>query len=177
MKEVVDVVDAHDNTVDKQERAVVHEKGLLHRGVQVLIFNPQGELFVQKRSLKKDSFPGFWEASLSGHVQSGESVLMAAERELHEELGVFVTPKHLMEVCRYGLDTDEERMLVTLFVLRDYKDDIKIDNDEAVRGEWWSLEKLNDELKKGEMFFHPALKQSLQVMEEMKVNPLEFVPV
>lgn len=177
MKEVIDVIDAHGNAIDKKGRDAVHKEGLLHRGVQVLVFNPRGELFVQQRAMGKDTYPGFWEGSLSGHVHSGESLVMAAERELHEELGVFVTPKHLMEVAQYGLNEDEERMLVTLYVLRDYKGKINTQSEEVKQGEFWPLEKVEEEMKKGELFFHPALKKALDVMKEMNINPKEFVKV
>ena len=45
-------------------------------------------LFLQKRSLLKDSSPGLWDSSASGHLDVGEDYHDAAVRELAEELGI-----------------------------------------------------------------------------------------
>ena len=60
----------------------------MHRAVHVFVFNRFGKLFLQKRSLYKDSSPGLWDSSCSGHLDSGENYESASERELKEELGV-----------------------------------------------------------------------------------------
>jgi 16S rRNA (adenine1518-N6/adenine1519-N6)-dimethyltransferase len=54
----------------------------------MLVANQEGELFLQKRSIWKDKNPGLWDSSSAGHVDSGETYLQAAERELSEELGI-----------------------------------------------------------------------------------------
>jgi 8-oxo-dGTP pyrophosphatase MutT (NUDIX family) len=131
--EEVDVVDAHDNVVGKAKREEAHRKGLLHRVVFVMLFDADGRLYVQQRSLKKDLYPGFFEGSLSGHVLSGESFQEAAERELHEELGVCVSPRHLKDVVLFGFHDDEERVLVRLFAVKDFKLGIEPDTEGEVK--------------------------------------------
>ncbi len=87
-EELLDVVDADDNVIDVKTRGEIHAQGLMHRAVHILVFNPEGELFLQKRSMLKDENPGQWDTSCAGHVDSGESYLDCAVRELEEELGV-----------------------------------------------------------------------------------------
>jgi len=171
--EEVDVVDAHDNVVGKVKREEAHKKELLHRVVQVFVFDPDGRLFVQQRSLSKDVYPGFYEGSLSGHVLSGESFKEAAGRELHEELGVCVRPSHIKEVVRFGFHGDE-RVLCKLFVVKDFKGEVKIDSDEVKSGEFWSLKKLMSELK-GKKFFHPLFLKALGEFKGMRETTKEFV--
>jgi len=177
MKEVVDVVDPHGNVIGQAERDEAHKKDLLIQLVHVMVFDPQGRLFMQQRQTDKDVYPGFWEGSLSGHVQSGEAPLSAAEREMHEELHIFTTRKHIMEVARFGVHTDEVRCLATLYIIRDYQGKIQIDEEEVKQGAFWTQEQLEEELKKQDKFFHPVFLQALEVMKEMKINPREFVPV
>ena len=55
--------------------------------MHVLVFNGDNEIFMQKRSANKDTWPGAWDASCTGHVDTGETYLEAAHRELQEELG------------------------------------------------------------------------------------------
>jgi len=82
-----DIVDAQDQVVGRERRAEVHRRGLRHRAVHVLVWDKAGRLFLQKRSLRKDSAPGAWDSSASGHVDSGEDYDACAPRELREELG------------------------------------------------------------------------------------------
>ncbi len=86
-EEVFDVVDENDRPVGRAPRSEVHAKGLRHRAVHVLVFNAAGELFLQKRSWRKDTAPGAWDSSASGHVNAGETYDACAERELMEEIG------------------------------------------------------------------------------------------
>lgn len=83
-----DVVNQQDEPVGRALRAEVHARGLWHRAVHVLVFNAAGEVFLQKRSMRKDLAPGLWDSSCSGHLDAGEDYDAAARRELAEELGL-----------------------------------------------------------------------------------------
>ena len=81
-------VDEYDQVIGPRARGELHRLGLRHRAVHILVFNDQGELFLQKRSMNKDINPGLWDTSSAGHVDFGESYDASAERELEEELGL-----------------------------------------------------------------------------------------
>ena len=85
------MVDPDDAVIGRATRREVHAQGLLHRAVHVLVFNQSGELFLQKRSCNKDTAPGVWDSSASGHVDAGEDYDGCARRELGEEIGLEVT--------------------------------------------------------------------------------------
>ena len=89
-EDIFDVVNDDDEIIGRELRSVVHARGLLHRAVHVLVYNAAGQLFLQKRSMTKDNDPGLWDSSCSGHVDSGESYAVAAERELMEEIDLLV---------------------------------------------------------------------------------------
>src|SRR5689334_14044831 len=87
--EIFDLVDANDQVIGKVRRGDAHRNpALIHRSVQVLVFTHDGLLLLQRRSAHKDLFPGYYCASASGHVASGEEYATTAERELAEELGI-----------------------------------------------------------------------------------------
>lgn len=86
-EEWFDVVNDQDAVIGRERRADVHGLGLWHRAVHVLVWDDRGRLFLQKRSMRKDSAPGAWDSSASGHVDSGETYDACAPRELREELG------------------------------------------------------------------------------------------
>jgi isopentenyl-diphosphate delta-isomerase type 1 len=99
-EEIFDVVNEHDEVIGQAPRSEVHRRKLNHRAVHVLVFNARGELFLQKRSLKKDCFPGAWDSSASGHLDRGEGYDACAVREVREELGVQLAevPERLFKV-------------------------------------------------------------------------------
>lgn len=90
-EEIFDIVDECDRVIGQSPRKEVHRLGLRHRAVHILVFNDRGEVFLQKRSRKKDLFPGCWDSSAAGHLDTGEGYLNAAIRELREEIGLNTT--------------------------------------------------------------------------------------
>jgi isopentenyldiphosphate isomerase len=98
--EIFDVVNERDEVIGQAPRREVHARGLWHRAVHVLVFNARGDIFLQKRSLKKDIAGGKWDSSTSGHVDSGEHYDATAVRELREEIGLVVpeTPRRLFKI-------------------------------------------------------------------------------
>jgi isopentenyldiphosphate isomerase len=90
-EEIFEIVNDRDEVIGRAPRSEVHRLKLNHRAVHVLVFNSRGMLFLQKRSMTKDCFPGTWDSSASGHLDCGEEYGTCALRELREELGVQVT--------------------------------------------------------------------------------------
>ena len=86
--EIFDVVDDEDKVLRQETRSEVHRQKLKHRAVHIFIFNEQEQLFMQKRSLLKDNFPGLWDSSVAGHLDAGEDYDAACIREVNEELNV-----------------------------------------------------------------------------------------
>ena len=102
--EIFDVVNERDEVIGQAPRQEVHARGLWHRAIHVLVFNARGEVFLQKRSMKKDTAKGKWDSSSSGHLDTGESYDACAVREVREEIGLTLTesPARLFKVdaCR-----------------------------------------------------------------------------
>jgi isopentenyl-diphosphate delta-isomerase type 1 len=91
-EEIFDVVNDRDEVIGQRARSEVHRLGLQHRAVHVLVFNAQGQLFLQKRARWKEDFPGTWDSSAAGHLGTGEDYDDCARRELEEELGLARAP-------------------------------------------------------------------------------------
>lgn len=86
--EIVQIVDEQNREVAQVSRRVMREGSLIHRACYILVFNRQGEIFVQRRTMSKDIYPGYLDVATGGVVLAGESYELSAKRELAEELGV-----------------------------------------------------------------------------------------
>ncbi len=100
-EEIFDVVNERDEVIGQLPRREVHRRGLLHRAVHVLIYNSKGEIFLQKRSKLKDTFPRCWDSSAAGHLNPGEEYDACAVREVREELGFELprTPDRILRIA------------------------------------------------------------------------------
>ncbi len=111
--ELFTVVDKNDKIIGYYSRYECHHnKKLIHRAIGIVIFNDQGQILLQKRSRNKDTNPGFYTLSTSGHVDKGETYMQAAKRELFEELGIH-TP--LTKKKKFIVETDIETEMDCLF--------------------------------------------------------------
>ena len=90
--EIVAIVDEHNTVVGAVPRREMRAKRLPHRSTYILVFNSQGELYVQKRTATKDVFPGYYDVAAGGVVLAGESYEQGASRELAEEMGIRSIP-------------------------------------------------------------------------------------
>ena len=87
--EIFDVVNFNDEVIGQASRRECNSNpDLIHRAVFVLIYSKKNQLLWQKRSETKDTSPGEWVTSVSGHVSSGDGYYETAVREIREELGV-----------------------------------------------------------------------------------------
>ncbi|HSH68761.1 MAG TPA: NUDIX hydrolase YfcD [Deferrisomatales bacterium] len=91
-EEIVAIVDDHNRVVGSAPRSEMRAKGLPHRATYILVFNSRGEVFVQRRTLTKDVYPGYLDPCTGGVVLAGESYEQSAARELSEELDIAGVP-------------------------------------------------------------------------------------
>ena len=98
LMEYFDVVDENDKVIGRASRDDCHKKGLMHRAIHVIILNSKGEILMQKRSMQKDLYPGWWIDAVSGHVDAGETYEDTVKREMMEEIGINVKVEELFKI-------------------------------------------------------------------------------
>jgi len=156
--ELFDVVDREDRVVSQAPRREVHAKNLLHRATHVLVHDATGRLFLQKRSMSKDTFPGCWDSSCSGHLDAGEDYLTAARRELGEELGWHDTSQPLRHVVKLPACSETGHEFIEIFLLGPVAGPFTLHPEEISEGRWVTPAELTGELEKSPEHFASALR-------------------
>jgi isopentenyl-diphosphate delta-isomerase len=83
------LVDENDAETGYMSKAECHDgAGKRHRAFSVFLFNDAGELLLQQRSQQKRLWPGFWSNTCCSHPRKGESMPIATQRRLYDELHV-----------------------------------------------------------------------------------------
>lgn len=168
-EDIFDVVNENDEVVEQCPRSEVHAEGLRHRAVHVLIFNNEGELFMQKRSKNKDTWPGAWDSSCSGHVDAGEDYEPAALRELDEELGW--QPVNKLELV-FQLTPSEETGNEFINVYRTIGDGpFRLNLDEIEIGEWMNIPNLLERVEYTPQRFSSAFRLILLRFQVLQLLP------
>lgn len=85
----IPIVDENDNVIGEEERSLIHRTGLKHREIHIWLVTPNKEFIFQKRGMKQDTWPGFLDVTVGGHVDTAlETYQECAARELLEETGI-----------------------------------------------------------------------------------------
>jgi len=157
------VVDEEGAVIGRAPRSVCHDgrSKLLHPVVHLHLFNREGKLFLQKRSLKKDIQPGRWDTSVGGHIAPGESVEDALRRETLEEIGLKNFAPQFIH--KYVWESSRERELVFSFLT--VSDDAPVtDPVEIDEGRYWAYDEINRNL--GKDIFTPNFEHEFQLLKQ-----------
>ena len=169
-EEVFDVVDEADRVIGSAPRSEVHRRKLRHRAVHVLLFNARAELFVQKRSATKDTFPGCYDSSASGHLNSGEDYDICAVREVQEELGLLIPIGRLSR--HFKVEACEETGWEFVWVYSAVTDEQpRIDLTELESGDFWTLEHTRSLLRVSPEQFAPSFVQIFDEFDRRGLLP------
>lgn len=143
LDEILEVVDENNNVISKATRGECYQKGLLHRAVNIFIYNSKGEVFLHKRAEKKLKYPGFWDLSCSEHVRPGESFEQTAKRGLKEELGIEISLKEIIPLHRVDNNAGEYKdneLVITFKGI--YEGEMKYDPNEVAEGKFFNIQEI-----------------------------------
>lgn len=121
--ELIDVLDENGIKTGKVlTRDEVHKNGLWHRAIVVAIVNEKNEILIQQRALDKEKNAGMWDISAAGHISSGQDSLMAAAREISEEVSVSLGYSVEVKDFRFMFSFRKEQKFNDDFVERQFYD-------------------------------------------------------
>ncbi len=129
-----------------------------------MVFDSSGRVLLQRRSRAKDLFPGYYCASASGHVASGEDYAEAAMRETEEELGRTLMLAYVgKEVVRSIYETE----MTALFLGRS-DGPFAFHPAETVGGDFMALPDLERHRAEEDLLMTPALVVALDAIFRLR---------
>jgi isopentenyl-diphosphate Delta-isomerase len=131
------------------EKLEAHRLGKLHRAVSVILFNPSGQMLLQKRAKGKYHSGGLWSNACCSHPMPGETTEQAASRRLKEEMGISTELRRFNTFiyrAEFGNGLSEHE-LDHLFV-GTCVDTPKPDPEEAEDWKWMDMDALRASVKK-----------------------------
>lgn len=159
--EYIDVLD--ENGVPTGEiatRQEIYKLGLWHRVVLIAIVSKEKKVLLQQRQDNKKIYPGMWDISVGGHVDSGETSLLAGIREIEEEVGIPISPtisiKRFQYILSYRFSNAFENGMIDnqfddffIVELDSFANEIEIkfQQDEVKAVKWVSLQELKELIK------------------------------
>ena len=144
--DLIQIVDENDNPIGIATRGEAQKKGLLHRIARIIVYDENGNVLLQKRSSSRPTWPNCWDNSAAGHVDIDDDYLIAAQRELKEELGVEGT---LEKVAYYKAEGEHEGRMFNRFTtvfktVLPSNTHFSPQEDEVSEVRWFSLDELKE---------------------------------
>jgi len=150
MKEIWDLYDHNESLTGKTVvRGEKIEKGFYHPVVHIWVINKSKEILIQKRSQFVERFKGVW-ATTGGSAVSGESFLIAAQRELEEEIGLSCNDEDLKFLFKRTYVDN-----ITYVYLVNFDGDLNklvCDREEVEEIRFSNLREINELLEDGQFF-------------------------
>ena len=168
------LVDAEDRETGFLSKAECHNAGgVLHRAFSVFLFNANGELLLQQRSMSKRLWPGYWSNTCCSHPRRGESLDVATSRRLHDELNIAAELEFVYKFTYHAQfnDSGAERELCHVFLGR-VEGNVKPNEHEVAAIRYMAPAALRAAMNEGDDLLTPWFKMEWQTLQEQHRDAL-----
>ena len=166
--ELLILVDTDDQETGNLGKVECHDgDGILHRAFSVFLFNGRGELLLQQRSADKRLWPMYWTNTCCSHPRQGESMQVATERRLQQELNTGATLQFIYKFeyqARFG-DLGSENELCWVYLGR-LEQEATANDAEIAALRYADAKTLQAEIESNPDAFTPWFKMEWQRLNE-----------
>jgi isopentenyldiphosphate isomerase len=98
-EEIIDIITKSGKpTGETALKSEIHKKGYYHNTAHIWLYTKNGNILLQQRAKSKLIYPLLWDVSVAGHIDSGETIVEGALRELKEEIGLTLYEDNLSKI-------------------------------------------------------------------------------
>lgn len=146
--EVVDKLNKRKEPLNKKADRYERVDGEYCQYVHICIMNDKNEFLIQKRSPYKKIYPNMW-SQTGGAVDSGETSLQGAIREVQEELGIDLDKENM----EFMLSFKRYHSFVDVWLARQNIElkDIVMQKEEVSEVKWVNKDELKNMIDNGEV--------------------------
>jgi isopentenyl-diphosphate delta-isomerase len=174
--EHVILVDESDKSIGTEEKIKAHKNGLLHRAFSIFVFNPSGELLLQKRNPEKYHCGNLWSNTCCSHPRPEELLRMAIHRRLIEEMGFDCELFHMGSfIYRSRLSNGFTEYEVDHMYQGTHGGKITVNEKEVSDYRWIDLRTLHEDLTINQNNYTPWLKPALKAFFNTSRMPFSFL--
>lgn len=157
-EELVNIFDDDGNLLGVMNRQQAEAENRRTENVVVLVFTPEGKLWMQQRPHDKTFHPGLWDISACGGVESHEHRDTAAARETQEELGLTPDLQYIDTLMR-EIPSEDGALYPRLshFYIGESDQEPQL-NEEVLALKAWHINDLYDDMEKNSHIYTPNLK-------------------
>jgi len=165
------LVDEKDNQIGVGEKLKIHQQGKLHRAFSIFVFNPKGELLLQKRAESKYHSAGLWTNTCCSHPRPHQDIKNEAKKRLREEMGFECDLKEIFNFI-YKADLDHLTEYEFDHVLvGEFSGEPIVNRDEVSQWQWLKPTELKEDVKKyPENYTHWFKKIVGRVLRQQSLN-------
>jgi isopentenyl-diphosphate delta-isomerase len=160
--EMVDILNEQGEVVVSIPREEAEAANHTTPNVLIFLFNINGNVWAQLRPKTKKHYPGRWDISACGGIESGETHGVAAARETKEETGLNVPLLYAGSFLNVfpGDNGEERRRLSYLYIGK--TDATPLPGPDADEFACWDIEALREELKNNPDKYVPSFSVELE---------------
>lgn len=148
--ELLDFVNDNDEVIDQKNRSEIYALCSHNfRVINAFLMNDQGDLWIPRRTANKKLFPLCLDASVGGHVMSGETYQQAFERELFEELNLKAHELEYSSVAYLNPIKDNVSAHMHVYLIK-YNQTPDYNRDDFESSMWIAIPELQNLIKNGE---------------------------
>ena len=154
------LVDDKDKELGLDTRENCHKgMGRRHRAFVVFLFDKDGKMLLQRRSMKKKLWPAFWDVSVTSHVYKGETYESAGIRRSMQELNVDVKKlERKLDYTYFAKFGDYCENEFCVLLVGKLEGRVKPNPDEIMETKFVTMKELGEDMKKNPDSYTPWFK-------------------
>ncbi len=160
--EIFDLYDEGFNLLPgKRVRGSKSKKGEYNLVVHIWIKNSEGKYLMQKRNKTSDPIPYQW-ASTGGAVTTGEDSLHTAQREVEEEMGIFIPLDKFQFKTHFFVEIGDSNFITALYLVEEDVDISKLtlQESEVKMCEYFTLDEIKQKIKDNQCWEYEGSKST-----------------